>query len=502
MSETSHNLGLPYISAAQAQKHVTHNEAIRTLDSIVQLSVADRDLAAPPLSPAPGQRFIVAAAATGSWAGHEGKIAAFEDGAWAIHTPRAGWLAWVADENALVLWNGTMWVGVGGGDGSGSTLLNPASGALVGINATADATNRLSVSSPASLFNHDGGGHQQKINKATAGDTASVLFQTGFSGRAEFGLTGDDDYNVKVSPDGSSWKEAMRIDRASGVVSFPFTPLGDKPNLLVNGDFGINQRGFAFGALADGVYGVDRWRAAGASNIGWNAATQTLTLNAGAIRQVVEVTAWGYASLASQQVTVSVEGLTGGNLIVAVGSASGAITPGSGRRSLTLTLGAGDTGNLNVTLTPTSYPTWWKRVKLEVGAAATDWQARPSAVEVDLCQRYFSKSMRAGIAPADGVSYNRDTAYGIGGGLASDVAYGPFVNFPTRMRDVPTIAFYRTNLGTVAGQWEYLAGGWVSTTSMSVPGVSETGFVPQMGGSFAAGAAIAVVGGWTASAEL
>ena len=48
------NLGLPYIMAAQSQKHVTHNEAIRVLDAMVQLAVLDRDLSAPPVSPAEG----------------------------------------------------------------------------------------------------------------------------------------------------------------------------------------------------------------------------------------------------------------------------------------------------------------------------------------------------------------------------------------------------------------------------------------------------------------
>ena len=43
MSETVH-LGLPVIAAAQAQKHVTHNEALRILDALVMLSVKDRDL--------------------------------------------------------------------------------------------------------------------------------------------------------------------------------------------------------------------------------------------------------------------------------------------------------------------------------------------------------------------------------------------------------------------------------------------------------------------------
>jgi Protein of unknown function (DUF2793) len=71
--------------------------------------------------------------------------------------------------------------------------------------ATADATNRLSINSPASLFNHTGAGHKVKVNKAAAIDTGSFLFQTGFSGRAEFGLTGSDDFQIKVSADGAAW---------------------------------------------------------------------------------------------------------------------------------------------------------------------------------------------------------------------------------------------------------------------------------------------------------
>jgi hypothetical protein len=89
---------------------------------------------------------------------------------------------------------------------------------LLGINATADATNRLALSSAASLFNHAGNGHQVKLNKAAAGDTASFLFQTGFSGRAEFGTTGDDKFHFKVSPDGAAWKETLVIDPATGFV--------------------------------------------------------------------------------------------------------------------------------------------------------------------------------------------------------------------------------------------------------------------------------------------
>lgn len=210
MDQTS-NLKLPYILAAQSQKHVTHNEALRALDALVQLSVMDKDLAAPPGSPAEGARYIVAGAPTGAWVGHATHIAAYQDGAWAFHVPLEGWRAWVADEDTVYAFNGTTWVASGGG-------VNPVP--LVGVNATADTTNRLSVASPASLFNHEGAGHQLKINKAAAANTGSVLFQTGFSGRAEFGLTGDDDFHVKVSADGSAWQEAIVISRSTGGVAF------------------------------------------------------------------------------------------------------------------------------------------------------------------------------------------------------------------------------------------------------------------------------------------
>lgn len=212
MSETP-NLNLPYIMPAQAQKHVTHNEAIRALDVVVQLAVLDRDLAAPPVAPADGQRYIVAASPTGPWAGRTGQIAAWQDGAWSFFQPNEGWLAWVSDEDEVYVFDGSGWVLANGSGGS----VNPTP--LVGVNATADASNRLTVASPASLFTHAGAGHQTKINKATPADTASQLFQTNFSGRAEVGLTGDDDLHVKVSADGSSWNEALVIGRTTGAVA-------------------------------------------------------------------------------------------------------------------------------------------------------------------------------------------------------------------------------------------------------------------------------------------
>jgi hypothetical protein len=109
MSDTTTNLLLPYILAAQAQKHVTHNEALRILDGLVQLSVLDRDLTAPPGSPADGDRYIVAPGATGDWSGWDGDVALFTDGAWLRLPPRAGWLVWVQDEARALVWISTVW---------------------------------------------------------------------------------------------------------------------------------------------------------------------------------------------------------------------------------------------------------------------------------------------------------------------------------------------------------------------------------------------------------
>lgn len=210
MSETP-NLDLPLIAAAQAQKHVTHNESLLVLDALVHLSVLSRRWTAPPPSPSDGDRYLVPVSATGAWAGWDGDLAAFQAGAWRRHRSRVGWVSWVSDEAALFV-----------RDEAGWSPLTAVSGHQIeslGINARADEHNRLVVSSDAALFNHAGSGTQVKVNKKQADDTVSVMFQTDFSGRAELGLSGDDDLRIKVSTDGATWREAMRVDATSGVVT-------------------------------------------------------------------------------------------------------------------------------------------------------------------------------------------------------------------------------------------------------------------------------------------
>ena len=65
MSQTT-RLALPLIEAAQSQKHVTHNEALVGLDALVQLSVRSRAMTPP--APSEGDRYLVAATASGVFA--------------------------------------------------------------------------------------------------------------------------------------------------------------------------------------------------------------------------------------------------------------------------------------------------------------------------------------------------------------------------------------------------------------------------------------------------
>jgi hypothetical protein len=109
MSDST-NLRLPYLEGAQAQKHVTVNESLRRLDALVLLSVEDKDLSAPPGSPGDGARYIPKATASGLWSGKENAIAHYVDGAWEFYTPRAGFLAYVRDEDLFYLYNGADWV--------------------------------------------------------------------------------------------------------------------------------------------------------------------------------------------------------------------------------------------------------------------------------------------------------------------------------------------------------------------------------------------------------
>jgi hypothetical protein len=252
MADTTAKLNLPFILPSQAQKHVTHNEALLTLDALVHLAIV-AESSTPPASPMESSVFLIGPEPSGPWTGRQEQLAAWQDGAWAFLQPKDGWRAWFVTDLSLKVFAGGLWR---------DALPAEAEFARLGIAASADATNRLALSSPSSLFSHAGGGHQLKINKETGGDTASLLFQSGWAGYAEIGLTGDNALSLRVN-DGSTWKTGLSLD-PSGRVYRPHQPVArayragttfSPANGTRSGftDFSLVQGGFQLaGAVAGG----------------------------------------------------------------------------------------------------------------------------------------------------------------------------------------------------------------------------------------------------------
>ena len=212
MTTTTPRAGVPLLAAAQAQKHVTHNEALLKLDALLCARILDRDLSAPPASPADGDAYLVKATGSGVWTGQDGAIAYAVDGGWRFYAPFEGLCAFIADESVMLVYSGAAWV-------DWASVLNLQNIPLVGVNTTADATNKLAAKSSALLFDNIGNGVQVKVNKHAVADTASFLYQTNYSGRAEIGLAGDDSFHFKVSPDGSGWTDALVLDKTTGAAA-------------------------------------------------------------------------------------------------------------------------------------------------------------------------------------------------------------------------------------------------------------------------------------------
>jgi len=215
-SQTALKLNLPYILPAQAQKHVTYNEALKMLDTLIHLSVVSDALNQAPANPAAGDRYLVASSGSEAWQDKDNQLAIFQDGGWEFLIPQIGWQCYVQDLARVKIWNGTAWAVAGSDFDVDITNFNQ-----LGINAVADENNKLSVASKGSLFSHDGSDHRLVINKYVRTDTASLVFQTGYSGRAEFGLTGSNDFAIKVSPDGTSFIEGLKLEAQNGRVTFP-----------------------------------------------------------------------------------------------------------------------------------------------------------------------------------------------------------------------------------------------------------------------------------------
>lgn len=122
MTETSARFQLPFLVPGQAQKEMFHNEALAAIDALLHASVESHVLADPPAVPAPGQSWIIAAPATGAWAGRANFLASWTGGGWRFASPVEGMLVWNRASSLWLRWTGAAW--------SDGTL--PASAVLIG----------------------------------------------------------------------------------------------------------------------------------------------------------------------------------------------------------------------------------------------------------------------------------------------------------------------------------------------------------------------------------
>jgi hypothetical protein len=102
-------MSLPLLAPAQAQKHVTVNEALSRLDALGHLTIASASLTTPPTAAPAGDVYAVPTGAVNAWSGRDGMLALSINGGWVFVQPRRGWRALVLDSGAQAIWDGSDW---------------------------------------------------------------------------------------------------------------------------------------------------------------------------------------------------------------------------------------------------------------------------------------------------------------------------------------------------------------------------------------------------------
>jgi hypothetical protein len=215
MSNTA-NLELPLVDAAQAQKHVTVNEALVRLDGLSQLVLASVSEATPPTVVVDGVCYGVPAGAVNAWAGRTGQIAIGTNGGWDFAVPKTGWRAFVRDAGQTAIHDGTGWRG-------GQVTLSPF-GAGLGLSvvefthtlgAGAQSLTGLVIPANAVVFGVTG-----RVLTAITGTLASwQLGNPGFVGRYGSGLglgAGSFAHGVLGQPTAFYAATALQLDATGG----------------------------------------------------------------------------------------------------------------------------------------------------------------------------------------------------------------------------------------------------------------------------------------------
>ncbi len=278
-------------------------------------------------------------------------------------------------------------------------------------------------------------------------------------------------------------------------------------NKIINGDFGVWQRGTTFNSASSGTFFADRFTcyvAGGTQNITrqtftpgtapvagyegqfflrWTSASAgsiALTQRIEDVRtfagQTVTLSFWAKADSAITISTALYQYFGSGGSGTVVNSSGGqAITTSWARYSFTFnvasisgkTIGTGNylQADINLPSSTFAFDTWgWQ---LEAGSVATAFQTATGTIQGELaaCQRYFERMQSAGI----------DAVFGMGVAYLSNAPL-VYIQCQTTKRVVPSISF--------AGTWELIGGNAITTLTSPNVGTNTTSlFSFQMGGT-------------------
>lgn len=141
---------LPLLEPGQAQKEMTHNEALALLDLLTHASAVAADAETPPGDPEAGQCWILGAAPTGGWAGHAGAIAGWTESGWRFAAPHEGMRVWIEESQCFALFSSGSWI-IGESHGrvivEGIQLVGPQAGPIADPSggATIDSEARAAI---------------------------------------------------------------------------------------------------------------------------------------------------------------------------------------------------------------------------------------------------------------------------------------------------------------------------------------------------------------------
>jgi hypothetical protein len=459
-------LSLPLIAPSQAQKHVTHNEALMAVDVALALHLEGIDMVEPPETPISGSAFGIGEDATGVWAGWDGCVGVADEGTWSFATPSRGWQATVGEAAAPHVHDGAHWR-----PAYEAMMLNAPG---LGVGAMPDSQNAvvLRVSNILLEPSAEEDGVRLKLNRPDTSSNASMLLQTGYAGRAELRLGDADGFEIKVSDDGASWATCLAAHPSSAAVSFPagVDARSGSVDLLLNGRFQLNQRGTPEGVVVSGKFVCDRWRA-GPGGANWIRVPAGFRLLAGSLVQTVEPGFFGEVLPQATVVRCTVEGLSEGGLAISLGGQEATLSAQAPR--FDFHLAESIVGSLEFRISPANPgAATFRSLRLHCVRPCLGELVRSRHEDEALCRRYFFKSHGSGKPvnqPAGAAPGTVATSLGL---------YYVHVPLPHALARVPVTTVCNPSTG-VAGTW--ITGGGSSVTP--TVSASDTGFTAYGSGA-------------------